>query len=412
MKKWPLIWLVAAACLQACHAPNSSRVVSGPHVSKATTHSAVVFCEVQPACEVIVAWSAGGAKDQKVSSAATMHAVELTGLKAGCRYAYEILVQKGKRTVRLAAGSFATAPDQPRPFKFSVYGDSRTHPVAHRPIADAIAKEGVDFVVHTGDFTGEGGKHDRWREEFFAPAANMLRTAACFPVLGNHENKAPPFYEHFGLPYNHAWYAFSWGQIDVFVIDTESLFDTHTDQYKWLDPKVDGLTILRQLREGGSQVNVLILTAKDTLDDRVRGLDLGADDYLVKPFAFQELLARVRALIRRRYDSRSPVIRIADLEVDTAARTARRNGQAVELTAREYALLEYLALRANAVVSRTEIWQHLYDFACESSSNVVDVYIAYLRRKLEQQDLPRLIHTRRGMGYMLGLDECRMKNAE
>jgi DNA-binding response OmpR family regulator len=166
-------------------------------------------------------------------------------------------------------------------------------------------------------------------------------------------------------------------------------------------PGIDGLEILKRLRTRGSSVHVLILTAKDTVDDRVCGLDLGADDYLIKPFAFEELLARVRALQRRRYDAKSPVIRVDDLEVDTAARIVRRAGQEIVLTGREYGILEFLALNAGQVVTRTKIWAHVYDFADESTSNAVDVHVAHLRRKLEQNGRPRLLHTRRGIGYIL-----------
>lgn len=166
-------------------------------------------------------------------------------------------------------------------------------------------------------------------------------------------------------------------------------------------PGVDGLTIVSRLRKAGRTAPVLLLTAKDTVEDRVAGLDQGADDYLVKPFALAELLARVRALVRRRYDAKDPVLRVADLEIDTAKRTVRRAGEDVPLTPREYALLECLALRAGAVVSRTDIWEHLYEFDATAGSNVVDVYVGYLRKKIERPDRPRLIHTRRGQGYML-----------
>jgi len=164
-------------------------------------------------------------------------------------------------------------------------------------------------------------------------------------------------------------------------------------------PKLDGLGLLKRLRAHGSTVAILMLTAKDTVEDRVCGLDLGADDYLVKPFAFAELLARVRALVRRRYDTRAPTIQIDDLEVDTAKRLVRRRAEAITLSAREYALLEYLAMRAGELVTRTEIWEHVYDFHSEAHSNVVDVYVGYLRKKL---GTPQLIHTRRGQGYVLG----------
>jgi DNA-binding response OmpR family regulator len=135
--------------------------------------------------------------------------------------------------------------------------------------------------------------------------------------------------------------------------------------------------------------------------DRVAGLDAGADDYLIKPFALAELLARVRALVRRKYSAADPVIQVQNLEVDTVSRVVRRGGERIELTAREYALLEFLAHRAGQIVTRADIWEHVYDFRDAVESNVVDVYIGYLRRKTEQRGLPRLIHTRRGQGYVL-----------
>jgi DNA-binding response OmpR family regulator len=183
------------------------------------------------------------------------------------------------------------------------------------------------------------------------------------------------------------WYAES-GEHDVIVLDL-------------MLPKVDGLTILRRLREKGNAVHVLVLTAKDTLKDRVNGLSLGADDYLVKPFAFEELLARIHALVRRNYGVKSPLLHIEDLEINTASKTVRRSGRPVELTAHEYSILEYLAMKTNQVVTRTMIWNHVYNFAAEPNSNVIDVYIASLRRKLEESGKQRLIHTRRGLGYVL-----------
>ena len=164
-------------------------------------------------------------------------------------------------------------------------------------------------------------------------------------------------------------------------------------------PELDGASVLRELRKRGSVAPVLVLTARDAVADRVALLDLGADDYLVKPFAFAELLARVRVLVRRKYDHRSSRICVADLELDTARRVVKRGGEVIALSAREYALLEYLALRAGQLVTRTDIWEHVYDFASDTHSNVVDVYIGYLRKKLGE---PRLIHTRRGQGYVLG----------
>ena len=166
-------------------------------------------------------------------------------------------------------------------------------------------------------------------------------------------------------------------------------------------PKLDGLSVLKSLRASQCPAHVLVLTAKDTPADRVRGLDLGADDYLVKPFVFAEFLARVRALVRRKYESKSAMLHVADLEIDPVKRQVHRAGQLIDLSGREYALLEYLAHNANRIVSRTDIWQHLYDFNATVESNVVDVFVGLLRKKIERPGLPRLLHTRRGQGYML-----------
>lgn len=166
-------------------------------------------------------------------------------------------------------------------------------------------------------------------------------------------------------------------------------------------PSCDGLEILRSLRSAGKSAPVLLLTARDDVADRVRGLDLGADDYLVKPFALAELMARVRALIRRRYGARNPLLTIDDLVIDTSARTVQRAQQIIALTQREYALLELLALKAGQVVSRSEIWEHLYSFADDSSSNVVEATVLRLRRKICPEGTRPLLHTRRGFGYLL-----------
>ena len=166
-------------------------------------------------------------------------------------------------------------------------------------------------------------------------------------------------------------------------------------------PRLDGLSLLRKIRAKGVDSAVLILTARDTLEDRVKGLDVGSDDYLVKPFEFEELLARVRALLRRRYSKQNPVITIGDMAVNTVTRVVRRGESVIELTAREYALLEFLALRAGELVTRSSIWEHLWELYADARSNVVDVYVGYLRRKLEATGGTRLIHTRRGQGYML-----------
>jgi DNA-binding response OmpR family regulator len=166
-------------------------------------------------------------------------------------------------------------------------------------------------------------------------------------------------------------------------------------------PKLDGISVLKTLRASRCPAHVLILTAKDTPDDRVRGLDLGADDYLVKPFVFAEFMARVRALVRRRFEARSSVLRVADLELDLPRRQVRRGGQLIDLSGREYALLEYLALNRERIVPRNEIWQHIYDFNASVESNVVDVFVGLVRKKIERPGGKRLLHTRRGQGYML-----------
>jgi DNA-binding response OmpR family regulator len=166
-------------------------------------------------------------------------------------------------------------------------------------------------------------------------------------------------------------------------------------------PKLDGLTLLRRLRKKGRQTPVLLLTAKDTVQDRVSGLQMGADDYLVKPFALEELLARVQALCRRQYESRSNPLVIGDLSIDLSAHLVNRAGASLDLTAREFRLLEYLALRRGQVVTRTEIEIHLYDQSADLMSNTVDSAICTLRKKLEASGKPPLIHTRRGLGYML-----------
>lgn len=166
-------------------------------------------------------------------------------------------------------------------------------------------------------------------------------------------------------------------------------------------PGVDGLELLRRRRAAGDKTPVLLLTARDGIEDRVRGLDSGADDYLVKPFALQELLARLRVLIRRRADQVSDVITVADLQVDCMARTAARGGQAIPLSAKEFAVLEYLARNAGTVLSRDRISHGVWNYDYEGGSNVVDVYIRYLRKKLDDGRTPKLIHTVRGVGYVL-----------
>jgi two-component system copper resistance phosphate regulon response regulator CusR len=165
-------------------------------------------------------------------------------------------------------------------------------------------------------------------------------------------------------------------------------------------PGGDGFSLCRRWRESGLTTPILFLTACDDVSDRVRGLDLGADDYLVKPFAFEELLARVRALVRRGPAGQSlPELRIADLVIDTARRRVTRAGRIVPLTAREYQILEFLARNAGRVVTRTVLWEHVWESDVVPDSNVVEVYVRYLRNKLGRE--PDLIRTVRGGGYVL-----------
>ena len=169
-------------------------------------------------------------------------------------------------------------------------------------------------------------------------------------------------------------------------------------------PKVDGLTVLRTLRARCSALPVLLLTARDAVADRVDGLDAGADDYLIKPFALDEPLARLRVLTRKKGSGSTNVYTLADLTVDTAARTAKRGGRTLELSAREYALLEYLIRSKGVVLSRQQIEDSLWSLDYAGGTNVVDVYISYLRKKLELPGERKLLHTVRGMGWVLKED--------
>jgi heavy metal response regulator len=168
-----------------------------------------------------------------------------------------------------------------------------------------------------------------------------------------------------------------------------------------LIPKKDGIQVCRELRTQGNKVPILMLTARDAIEDRVRGLDSGADDYLVKPFAFQELLARIRALLRRSGEVKVPRLQVGDLVLDTIAHRATRSGRVIELTAREYALLEFLMRHPGQVLSRTQIAEHVWNYDFFSTSNVVDVYIRYLRRKVDKGFEVKLIQTVRGVGYKI-----------
>ena len=167
-------------------------------------------------------------------------------------------------------------------------------------------------------------------------------------------------------------------------------------------PGVDGLTILERMRAAGRDSPVLFLTARDATDDRVRGLDSGADDYLVKPFAWDELLARIRALLRRGPRGSDGVARYGDIELDPARREVTRNGESVSLTAKEFQILHLLLREPGRVFSRTEIIEHVYDDEFEGMSNVIDVFLSRLRKKLESPEEEPLIRTVRGVGYALG----------
>lgn len=167
-------------------------------------------------------------------------------------------------------------------------------------------------------------------------------------------------------------------------------------------PGIDGWEVLKQLREAGSKAQIIMLTAKDTTADKVRGLDTGADDYLVKPFSMDELKARLRAASRNLFQKKSPILTFHNgLAINTSNRTVELNGAPVKLTPKEYSLLNYLALRQNELVTRSDIWENVYEYYSTADSNVVDVYIARLRKKLNVEGQAPIIQTHRGQGYIL-----------
>ena len=170
-------------------------------------------------------------------------------------------------------------------------------------------------------------------------------------------------------------------------------------------PKMDGLRILQELRKEKVTTPVLLLTVRATIEDKVLGLDAGADDYLTKPFAFEELLARVRALLRRRAEAEPPVLQVADLTLDPARHVVARGGEKVELTPREFALLAYFMRNPGRVLTRTTISEHVWDYNFDTMTNVIDVYVNYLRKKIDAGREPKLIHTVRGVGYILSQEE-------
>jgi DNA-binding response OmpR family regulator len=190
--------------------------------------------------------------------------------------------------------------------------------------------------------------------------------------------------------------------VDTAADGREGLFKAQGNQYDALVldlmiPQLDGWALLKELRSGGSSVPVLVLTARDALPDRVRGLDSGADDYLTKPYELQELLARLRAIIRRSAGKPSSAVEVGDVLVDTAKKTVLKAGQPVALTAREYALVEFLALHRGELVTRSMLYDHLFDEDDDSLSNLVDVHVSNIRKKLGKD----FIVTRRGQGYLL-----------
>jgi len=198
--------------------------------------------------------------------------------------------------------------------------------------------------------------------------------------------------------------------VDVAADGEQALFLAQTGEYDLLIldlmlPKKSGLEVLRFLRTEKISVPVLILTAKDKPADKVTGLDAGADDYLTKPFGFEELLARIRALLRRRGDMMPTAMRVADLEMDTLRHRVTRKGKEIPLTNREYALLEYFMRHANQVVTRSMLAEHVWEHDFDTFSNVIDVHIARLRRKIDDDFTAKLLHTLRGSGYKLAAPE-------
>ena len=166
-------------------------------------------------------------------------------------------------------------------------------------------------------------------------------------------------------------------------------------------PKLDGLGVLQQLRRENVTTPVLLLTVRATIEDKVLGLDAGADDYLTKPFAFEEFVARVRALLRRRAETAPPVLQVADLALDPARRVVSRGDKTIDLTPREFALLDYFMRNPGRVLTRTMIANRVWDYTFDAATNVIDVYVNYLRKKIDSGHAPKLLHTVRGVGYVL-----------
>jgi DNA-binding response OmpR family regulator len=198
--------------------------------------------------------------------------------------------------------------------------------------------------------------------------------------------------------------------VDTATTGDDALYQAEINTYDLiiLDvmiPGRDGFAVCKQIRKTGNRVPILMLTALDAVEDRITGLDVGADDYLAKPFAFRELLARLRALLRRSGELRPPNITVADVVVDTAAQTVTRRGRRIPLTTKEYALVEFLARNAGRVVGRAAIAEHVWDETFDPFSNLIEVYVNRLRRKIDEDSKLPLLHTRRGAGYLFGPDE-------
>ena len=169
-------------------------------------------------------------------------------------------------------------------------------------------------------------------------------------------------------------------------------------------PKLDGFEVIKRIRAKKNKVPILLLTARDNIDDKVKGLDYGADDYLVKPFIFEELMARIRVLLRRNSGNADNVVTIANLKVDLDAKTVFRDDLLIKLSGREYSVLEYLIRNKGKILSRERIEDHIWNYDYEGGTNVIDVYIRYLRKKIDDSYTPKLIHTIRGLGYVLRVD--------
>ena len=169
-------------------------------------------------------------------------------------------------------------------------------------------------------------------------------------------------------------------------------------------PKVNGFEVIKELRNNGDNTAILMLTARDSADDKVKGLDLGADDYIVKPFDFNELLARIRAVVRRKYGNSSNRLVIGDLILDTSEKSVTRAGKQIELTGKEYEVLEYLMQSKNRILSRDQIKEHVWDFDYEGDSNIIDVLIKNIRKKIDVEDGKKIIYTKRGLGYVIKED--------